>query len=599
MRKKVILSLVCAAGIIASSLTLNLSAASYSGSGTMQDPYLVSNAEQLQAMRDNLSAHYKLSNTVDLSGVDFKPIGRLDAPFTGSFVCERNADGSPKYVIKNLKITVAETPYSAENKNKWEAALFGAAKNAIFSGISVLDVSVSNNVIGDNQGNVVYGDYKPGMDEMNSAALIGKADGCTVTYCTSSGSIKTKSNHCGGLIGYAVDTTVEGCYSTAEVSSSGKWCIGGLIGSAENCTVSQSYAVGNVSGSQSNISSFAGSISGGSYTDCYATGNAAGGKERKNNFGTWNKSTNGATFKNCYASGSVDATVPNSENDGSVSNCWTLSGAQGGMEGFTAGSMADIKAAFSGLSNWKTDGDKPELVNVPPILDAAAYTPGAVQAVESQGQTGGDTASGSSDSAATESTAEVNLDELYKLIEELPDPEKDGAVTLDCKENAMKAWDMYNALTASQQDDFDANAATKLNKVRYQLSLLMASDVVDRINALPEKDKLTSKNVKEILSLWKDYEFLDDKVKAEIDSDLVKKLEDAYDYAKEHENDADSTAAVSNDLNTFEWVIVIASGVILVLCITFDVFAGVWFLKKKKALQADTVMIDESEDDIG
>ena len=122
---------------------MQVKAAGYSGSGTKADPYLVTNAEQLQGMRDNLSAHYRLADTIDLSGVDFKPIGRLDSPFTGTFVCQLNADKTPKYVIKNLTQTIAESAYAAENKNKWEGGLFGATSGASISGTTLKNRSPS------------------------------------------------------------------------------------------------------------------------------------------------------------------------------------------------------------------------------------------------------------------------------------------------------------------------------------------------------------------------------------------------------------------------------------------------------------------------
>ena len=63
------------------------SAVSYIGSGTKADPYLVTNAEQLDGMRNNLSAHYKLAATIDMSSFgNMEPIGFLAKPFTGSFV---------------------------------------------------------------------------------------------------------------------------------------------------------------------------------------------------------------------------------------------------------------------------------------------------------------------------------------------------------------------------------------------------------------------------------------------------------------------------------------------------------------------------------
>ena len=141
---KVVVACLVAVLLLSIFPNVDTNAASYSGSGTMADPYLIQTAEQLQGIRDNLSAHYKLANTIDLSGMDFKPIGRLDAPFTGSFVCELNEDLTPKYVIKNLFITVAESAYAAQNKNKWEAAMFGATSGASFSGIYVLDAKITN-----------------------------------------------------------------------------------------------------------------------------------------------------------------------------------------------------------------------------------------------------------------------------------------------------------------------------------------------------------------------------------------------------------------------------------------------------------------------
>ena len=110
---KKLCSLFAAICVMASAVicAVPASAASTSGSGTPSDPYIITNAEQLKGMRDNLTACYKLGNTIDLANTDFKPIGRMNEPFKGTFVCELNADGSPKFVIKNLKITVAETAY--------------------------------------------------------------------------------------------------------------------------------------------------------------------------------------------------------------------------------------------------------------------------------------------------------------------------------------------------------------------------------------------------------------------------------------------------------------------------------------------------------
>ena len=56
---------------------VNVLAAKFSGgSGTKADPYIVKTAKDLDAMRDNLAAHYKLGATIDMSSIkNFEPIG--------------------------------------------------------------------------------------------------------------------------------------------------------------------------------------------------------------------------------------------------------------------------------------------------------------------------------------------------------------------------------------------------------------------------------------------------------------------------------------------------------------------------------------------
>ena len=136
------LSLALCICIILSIFTASFSvsaAVAYNGNGTKESPYLVETPEQLDGMRNNLSAHYKLANTVDMSSFSsaFQPIGTMAKPFTGSFTCELNSDGTPKYIIKNLKIdnnngaahqVKNNSGYAnyVKNNNKWEAALFGA-----------------------------------------------------------------------------------------------------------------------------------------------------------------------------------------------------------------------------------------------------------------------------------------------------------------------------------------------------------------------------------------------------------------------------------------------------------------------------------------
>ena len=58
---------------------------------------VIKTADELQAMKDNLSGKYILMNDIDLSGYDWEAIGNRSTKFTG----ELNGNG---YVIKNLTI---------------------------------------------------------------------------------------------------------------------------------------------------------------------------------------------------------------------------------------------------------------------------------------------------------------------------------------------------------------------------------------------------------------------------------------------------------------------------------------------------------------
>lgn len=72
------------------------------GSGTEKDPYLVTNADELFEVRNDLSACYKQINDIDLSewnygespNMGWMPIGTSTTPFSGTY------DGC-NYTIKN------------------------------------------------------------------------------------------------------------------------------------------------------------------------------------------------------------------------------------------------------------------------------------------------------------------------------------------------------------------------------------------------------------------------------------------------------------------------------------------------------------------
>ena len=200
------------------------------GSGSAEDPWKIATAEQLDRIRDDLTAHYILIDDIDLSGYEnWMPIGtfqpRSDAPedaevphpdyaFTGTF------DGAG-HTISNLTIS-CEAPMGA--------GLFGCASGTESNAASIghftlKDVNVSGFYL---VGGAV------GLQFMN----------CPVSDIHLEGDNKlTGMQGIGGIVGTGFDL-ISDCSATADVIVSGDdgACAGLIAGgttmsSIKNCQV--------------------------------------------------------------------------------------------------------------------------------------------------------------------------------------------------------------------------------------------------------------------------------------------------------------------------------------------------------------------------
>ena len=172
---------------------------------------IINTADDLQALKDNLSGKYILMNDIDLSGYNWTAIGTKTNPFSG----ELNGNG---HVIKNLQVDDA-----AGNG----IGLFGVIDGANVSnvGLENADINVQNAV----------------------GILAGAAEASIITNCYSTGSVRG-AGWVGGLIGQITNaTTINNCFSTANVTGTSSQ-IGGLVGRLDSSSVSNSYAEGSVLG---------------------------------------------------------------------------------------------------------------------------------------------------------------------------------------------------------------------------------------------------------------------------------------------------------------------------------------------------------------
>lgn len=261
------------------------------GDGPADSIRYIKELQYIAANAGYLDGHYKLGADIDLSSVTcWTPIGTSSKPFTGAF------DGNG-YTIRGLTISSPSSGYQG---------LFGYASGAAFTDVVLTGVSITGGSY----------DY--------IGALVAYCIDCTVTGCSSSGTISGR-NDLGGLIGHYVTNSapaaITDCSSGCAVTGTGNY-IGSLIGYTNGGSSASTIAVIGCSASGSVEGKYdIGGLIGGVYgyttvTDCHATGtvNSTDGDSRFD-YGTGgligildgSKTRNdpSCVVKECYATGAV------------------------------------------------------------------------------------------------------------------------------------------------------------------------------------------------------------------------------------------------------------------------------------------------------
>lgn len=563
--------------IAAAAFVVPAAAVSYEGGGTKSNPYLVKTAEQLQGMADRPSAHYKLANTIDLSSIaDFEPIGYLAKPFTGSFVCDLNADGTPKYVIKNLKVTVigkeGYTDYIEKNSH-WECGLFGATKGATLTGIAVLNVTLKNTVVGLNIMNLDYS-INPGVDEQAAAGLVAIAEDTVITSCVTTGNIvDSKNNHCGGIVGHSNgNVTIDKCASSVNIQSTGLWCHGGLIGSSlAGDKITNSYATGDLTkaaiSKDFTTAGFAGQ-SAAVIENCYATGAVnAGGS-------SFIGRLDGGSIKNSYSASKVQGQgAPAAAT--TTSGCYILNTAGCKQANFQPVSAAELKTKFQSIAGWDTSGELPTLTGAMKFPDPAKYTPQAVTTTPDSNNSSnagnnsqGGTQTPDADSTVSEQPQQSLSEEDFKFLEEIKRPDD---ITV---EQAYKIVELQAALIEMTADEREAYSKyMPLVNQWYQSAMLMVvRDFTEQVEALPDPNEVKADDAEKINALYAQYEAFPEDVSSALSEKTVTRLEECHEKAASAGNETVTTGEIKAEMTTGERVLVI---VLLSLSVLALIGAGV------------------------
>lgn len=194
-----------------------------SGSGTAEDPYMIGDAAQFTLMAEKVNsgdsayikAHYALDGDIDLSGIEWQPIGaglgntELELADKNGFGGTFNGNG---HKITGLTINARTEAHIGIY------GLFGLC----LSGASITDLNVEGNIEAVNTG---AADASGATSMMSVGGIVGSGTGIALTGCSFTGSVKSRFENnpnsrvsVGGIIGNLTGN-LESCSATVPESS--------------------------------------------------------------------------------------------------------------------------------------------------------------------------------------------------------------------------------------------------------------------------------------------------------------------------------------------------------------------------------------------
>ena len=314
----------------------------------------IETADDLQKLHQYPNAYFELKNNIDISLVEWIPVGTENKPFTGTI------DGGG-HIINGLKITQLQGSQTCYGFIAYAAG--GKICNLTFTNINISLPAIQNSVmvggvIGYNKGaslknitttgNIILANHS-GTYESIVGGLVGKSTVDEIQNCVNGANVSGKTV-AGGIVGYKGLTTTNGLFknnhNTGKILDAN--CVGGMMGYAEAPMILNCSNKGEIKG-QTAAGGLVGFWTNGIYVEAsYNTGaietvstgtsayDGAGGLAGTYDLLTAGSSGKniGTTFLNVYNTGKVtsmkyaggivavlleEAVVTNAYNSGSIS----------------------------------------------------------------------------------------------------------------------------------------------------------------------------------------------------------------------------------------------------------------------------------------
>ena len=285
----------------------------FEGSGTEDDPYLISTPAELAGLAYNVNfggqtyagKYFKQTADIDVSKYWWDAIGTNPSPFRGNY------DGD------NHTVSGIFTPYGETSDFNYQG-LFGYIR-----GTSETDRAEISNI-------GIINSYIQGYKYIG--AIAGYVQYTNIDNCYNASNVEGNSENIGGIVGWnSTSTTISNCYNTGIIIGGNKAGTGGITGyNYKNSVVENCYNLGNINSDYNFVGGIAGIHQDSSIIkNCYNAGNINGGGFTGGIVGS-NESN--SLVSNCYNLGEVfsvgrDAIggiLGSNTNTSTLVNCYNL-----------------------------------------------------------------------------------------------------------------------------------------------------------------------------------------------------------------------------------------------------------------------------------
>ena len=219
------------------------------GEGEKDKVYEIRTPDDLKSINQN--GKYILMNDIDLSGIDFSPIGTYGYPFRGEF------DGQG-FSIKNLKISTSEEDIGNSLTFKYVyAGLFGVTDSANIHNIKFENADISS-------------DSTTEYCFVLSGIIAGYMQNTTVSNCEISGKVTAKSkyfcSYAAGVAAFARESSVRdvslSCNILSDESANRAYAGGTVAFVTDSSSIVKCFTSGTVKSVSTYGNSYSGGIAG-------------------------------------------------------------------------------------------------------------------------------------------------------------------------------------------------------------------------------------------------------------------------------------------------------------------------------------------------